>query len=73
MGLFNKFKKESKKEKQTDESMPEDIVKTPNNRTDKEIKGEQLGNELSSLENEINEKNERLRTIVEKIQLSKDD
>ena len=73
MGLFNKFKKESKKEKQTDESMPENIVKTPDIRTDEEIKGERLGNELSSLENEINEKNERLRSIVEKIQLSKDE
>ena len=73
MGLFNKFKKESKKEEQTDESMPENIVKTPDIRTDEEIKGERLGNELSSLENEINEKNERLRSIVEKIQLSKDE
>ena len=57
MGLFNKFKKESKKEKQTDESMPENIVKTPDIRTDEEIKSERLGNELSSLESEINEKN----------------
>jgi len=69
MGLFNKFKKE----KQTEESMPENIVKTPDIKTDEEIKDEQLGNELSSLENEINEKNERLRSIMEKIQLSKDE
>ena len=73
MGLFNKFKKENKKEKQTDESMPENIVKTPNIRKDDEIIDEQLRSELSSLENEINEKNERLRSIVEKIQLSKDE
>ncbi len=69
MGLFNKFKKE----KQTEEPMPENIVKTPDIKTDEEIKDEQLGNELSSLENEINEKNERLRSIMEKIQLSKDE
>ena len=29
MGLFNKFKKESKKKESIDDSMPEKMIKTP--------------------------------------------
>ena len=71
MGLFNKFKKGRKSEEPTDDSVPKIVEKTPDIETEEEIKKEQLENELSSLQNELNEKNKRLNSIVEKIQLSK--
>ena len=49
MGLFNKFKKDSKKEESTDISVPEKITETPDIKTGGEIKKEQLENELSNL------------------------
>ena len=73
MGLFNKFKKESKKIESTDVSVPKKIVEPPDIQTEEKIKKEQLENELTSLQNELNEKNKRLSSIVEKIQLSKNE
>ena len=68
MGLFKKFKKEDKKENiENSQDIESNIdIKTTNN-----IQKEQVGNELDSLQNELREKNERLNTILEKIQLSK--
>tara|TARA_Y100001960_G_C14755171_1_gene870827 strand:- start:698 stop:1408 length:711 start_codon:yes stop_codon:yes gene_type:complete len=73
MGLFNKFKKDGKKDEFRDVSVPKKIVETSDIKTGEEIKKEQLENELSSLRNELNEKNERLNSIIEKIQLSKNE
>ena len=73
MGLFNKFKKDGKKDEFRDVSVPKKIVETSDIKTGEEIKKEQLENELSSLQNELNEKNERLNSIIEKIQLSKNE
>ena len=73
MGLFNKFKKESKKEESTDIPVPKKIIELSDIKKEKEIKKEQLENELYSLQNELEEKNERLSSIVEKIQLSKNE
>ena len=42
VGLFNKFKKESKKEESVDISVPEKIVKNPDIKKEEEIKKEQL-------------------------------
>jgi len=68
MGLFKKFKKEDKKEN------IENLQDTDRNidiRTTDDIQNKQIKNELDSLQNELKEKNERLNTIIEKIQLSK--
>ena len=73
MGLFNKFKKESKKKESIDDSVPEKMIKPPEIKPTNTIKKEQLENELSSLQNELSEKNARLSTIMEKIQLSKNE
>jgi len=73
MGLFNKFKKESKKKESIDNSVPEKMINPPEVKPTNTIKKEQLENELSSLQNELSEKNERLSTIMEKIQLSKNE
>ena len=68
MGLFNKFKKEDKKENsERSQGNERDMdIKTIN-----DIQKEQVGNELDNLQNELREKNERLNTILEKIQISK--
>ena len=67
MGLFNKFKKEDKKENsERSQGNERDMdIKTIN-----DIQKEQVGNELDNLQNELREKNERLNTILEKIQIS---
>ena len=68
MGLFKKFKKEDKKEnieKLQDTGSNIDIKKTD------DIQNKQVKNECDNLQNEIREKNERLNTILEKIQISK--
>ena len=68
MGLFNKFKKEDKKENsERSQGNERDMdIKTIN-----DIQKEQVGNELDNLQNELREKNDRLNTILEKIQISK--
>ena len=49
MGLFNKFKKESKKKESIDDSVPEKMIKPPEIKPTNTIKKEQLENELLSL------------------------
>ena len=68
MGLFKKFKKEDKKENiERLQGIESDMdIKTTN-----DIQKEQVGNELDNLQNELREKNDRLNTILEKIQISK--
>ena len=68
MGLFKKFKKEDKKENIENS---QDIESNIDIKTTNDIQKEQVGNELDSLQNELREKNEKLNTILEKIQLSK--
>ena len=68
MGLFNKFKKGDKKE---NIEGSQDIENNVNIKTTDNIQKEQVENELDNLQNELREKNERLNTIIEKIQLSK--
>jgi chromosome segregation ATPase len=68
MGLFKKFKKEDKKEnieKLQDTGSNIDIKKTD------DIQNKQVKNERDNLQNELREKNERLNTILDKIQISK--
>ena len=70
MGLFKRFKKEDKKEN------IENLQGTESNidiKTTDDIQNEQMKNEHDSLQNELREKNERLNTILEKIQLSKNE
>ena len=62
MGLFKKFKKEEKKE---------DIEKSQNIESNIDIKTIDNIQKEQQVENELREKNERLNTILEKIQLSK--
>ena len=68
MGLFKKFKKGGKKE---NIESSQDIENNMNMKTIDDIQKEQVENELDNLQNELIEKNERLNTILEKIQLSK--
>ncbi len=68
MGLFNKFKKENKVE-ENDELINENntvVEKTVDNNEKIELE-----NKLNNLQEQIKEKNERLSTIIEKIELSK--
>ena len=68
MGLFNKFKKENKVE-ENDELINENntvVEKTVDNNEKIELE-----NKLNNLQEQIEEKNERLSTIIEKIELSK--
>ena len=68
MGLFNKFKKENKVE-ENDELINENntvVEKTVDNNEKIELE-----NKLNNLREQIKEKNERLSTIIEKIELSK--
>ena len=62
MGLFKKFKKEEEKE---------DIEKSQNIESNIDIKTTDNIQKEQQVENELREKNERLNTILEKIQLSK--
>ena len=62
MGLFKKFKKEEEKE---------DIEKSQNIENNIDIKTIDNIQKEQQVENELREKNERLNTILEKIQLSK--
>ena len=62
MGLFKKFKKEEAKE---------DIEKSQNIESNIDIKTIDNIQKEQQVENELREKNERLNTILEKIQLSK--
>ena len=62
MGLFKKFKKEEEKE---------DIEKSQNIESNIDIKTIDNIQKEQQVENELREKNERLNTILEKIQLSK--
>jgi len=68
MGLFKRFKKEDNKENiENLQGIESNIdIKTTN-----DIQNEQIKNECNNLQNELREKNERLNTILEKIQLSK--
>lgn len=68
MGLFKKFKKGGKKE---NAERTQDIESNIDTKTTDNIQKEQVENELDNLQNELKEKNERLNTILEKIQLSK--
>jgi hypothetical protein len=68
MGLFNKFKKEDKKENIENSQDNESNIDI---KTTDDIQKEQVGDELDNLQNELREKNERLNTILEKIELSK--
>ena len=62
MGLFKKFKKEEEKE---------DIEKSQNIESNIDIKTIDNIQKEQQVENELRERNERLNTILEKIQLSK--
>ena len=62
MGLFKKFKKEEEKE---------DIEKSQNIENNIDIKTIDNIQKEQQVENELRERNERLNTILEKIQLSK--
>ena len=62
MGLFKKFKKEEEKE---------DIEKSQNIESNIDIKTTDNIQKEQQVENELRERNERLNTILEKIQLSK--
>ncbi len=67
MGLFKKFKKENKVENNNELTNEDTTVKlTPNNNEKSELE-----NDLNDLQEQIKEKNERLSTIIEKIELSK--
>ena len=68
MGLFNKFKKEDKKENIENSQGTESNIDI---KTTDDIQNEQVKNECDNLQNQIREKNERLNTILEKIQISK--
>ena len=68
MGLFRKFKKEDKKENIENSQDTESNIDI---KTTDDIQNEQVKNECDNLQNEIREKNERLNTILEKIQISK--
>ena len=68
MGLFRKFKKEDKKENIENSQDTESNIDI---KTTDDIQNEQVKNEYDNLQNEIREKNERLNTILEKIQISK--
>ena len=68
MGLFKKFKKEEKKE--NIESL-QGIDSNENIKTTDDNQNQQVKNEHDNLQNELREKNERLNTILEKIQISK--
>ena len=68
MGLFNKFKKENKTQKNTESDKEQSItMDEPVEHIQKTV----LENELESLQKQIKEKNDRLNTIIEKIELSK--
>ena len=65
--LKNSKKKTRKKILKDSQGIESDMdIKTTN-----DIQKEQVGNELDNLQNELREKNERLNTILEKIQISK--
>ena len=68
MGLFKKFKKEDKKENNENSQGAESNIDI---KTTDDIQNEQVKNECDNLQNEIRERNERLNTILEKIQISK--
>ena len=68
MGLFKKFKKEEKEENIENS---QDVENNIDIKTTDDIQREQVENELGNLQNQIRERNERLNTILEKIQLSK--
>ena len=70
MGLFRKFKKEDKKENIENSQDTESNIDI---KTTDDIQNEQVKNECDNLQNEIREKNERLNTILEKIQISKNE
>ena len=68
MGLFNKFKKENKVEEN------DELINENNTVVEKTVdSNEKIGleNKLNNLQEQIKEKNERLSTIIEKIELSK--
>ena len=68
MGLFKKFKKGERKEN-TERS--QEIENNVDIKTTDDVQKEQVENEFDNLQNELREKNERLNTILEKIQISK--
>ena len=68
MGLFNKFKKENKVEEN------DELINENNTVVEKTVDSNEkieLENKLNNLQEQIEEKNERLSTIIEKIELSK--
>ena len=68
MGLFNKFKKENKVEEN------DELINENNTVIEKIVDSNEkieLENKLNNLQEQIKEKNERLSTIIEKIELSK--
>ena len=68
MGLFNKFKKENKVEEN------DELINENNTVIEKTVDSNEkieLENKLNNLQEQIEEKNERLSTIIEKIELSK--
>jgi len=73
MGLFNKFKKENKKYENADVMDSEKNKKNSDIEPTENIQKEHVENELTELQNLLKEKNERLDTIMEKIQLSKNE
>ena len=68
MGLFKKNRKDEKSKEigKIDDTESSVEIKTTNN-----IQKEQVENELDNLQNELRERNERLDTILEKIEISK--
>jgi len=70
MGLFKKFRKDGKN-KSEEIGKIENMESSIDIKTTNDIQKEQKENELESLQNQLKEKNERLNTILEKIQLSK--
>ena len=70
MGLFKKIRKDGKNKSEEIEKI-ENMESSIDIKTTNDIQKEQKENELESLQNQLKEKNERLNTILEKIQLSK--
>ena len=68
MGLFKKFKKEDNKKNNENSQGAESNIDI---KTTDDIQNEQVKKELDNLQNELRERNERLNTILGKIQISK--
>ena len=73
MGLFKKFKRENKKYENAGDMDSEKIKKNSDIEPTEDIQKEHVENELVDLQNLLKEKNKRLDTIMEKIQLSKNE